>query len=166
MRVIKNMRELNFGALMEVYKDNPEIYGIADGTDRNAENSFQTQQMFYHYLRDVFFRDPRAFYAVWDAERGYLAALRIEPYRDGVLIEALETAPEARGTGVASALLKALLVECRKLQFGKIYAHIRKDNAISLHLHQKCGFSIISESAVLVDGSFSSEYYTLRSIVE
>ena len=166
LKVIKSVRELNFGALLEVYRDNPDISGASEGAGKNAENCFRTQQMFYQYLREIFFHDPRSFYAVWDTENGYMAALRVEPYRDGMLIEALETAPEVRGAGIASALLKTLLTECDGLGLKKIYAHVHKNNRISFHVHQKCGFSVIAESAVLVDGSFSSSYYTLLFIVE
>ena len=155
LKVIRNMRDLNFGALKDVYADNEEILGKHNAT---AEERIIAEQTFYQYLHEVFFRDPCSFYAVWNFDGRYLAALRLEPYRDGLLITALETAPGARQKGYASSLLAAALQEVKDQ---KVYAHVKKNNHISLHVHKKCGFLVVSDSAVMLDGSVTSSYSTL-----
>ena len=155
LEIIRNMRDLNFSALKNVYSANEEILGKHNAS---PQERIDAEQAFYQYLREVFFRDPRSLYAVWNCDGRYAAALRVEPYRDGLLITALETAPTLRERGYASALLAAIL---RSAEDQKIYAHIAKGNRASLRVHEKCGFVVISDSAVMLDGSFTSAYYTL-----
>ena len=154
LRMIRNMYELNFRSLCEVYRDNEEILGSCEGS---AEKCLEAEQKFYHYLHDVFFRTPKACYALWEQDGRYLAALRLEPYRDGLVIAALETTPDARGNGHATALMSAVLSQFRDQN---IYSHIRKDNFTSLRVHEKCGFFRVSDSAVLLDGSVTSSHWT------
>jgi len=73
----------------------------------------------------------------------YVSALRLEPYRDGLLLEALETAPEQRRKGFAAALIRA--VQCFLEGKTKLYSHVDKRNLSSLKVHEKCGFRIVSE---------------------
>jgi ribosomal protein S18 acetylase RimI-like enzyme len=82
----------------------------------------------------------------------------LEPYRDGLLVEALETAPGYRRRGYAEALLRQVL---GSFAGKKIYSHVDKTNIPSLRLHEKCGFSRISECAAYIDGSINSRACTL-----
>ena len=122
---------------------------------RNAESDF------YNYLRSVFFRQPDSFYAVWEAEGRYKAALRLEPYSDGLLLCALETAPEDRNRGYATQLIRAVQRYLSELDDGKLYSHVSKRNAASLAVHNKCGFVIMKDYAVYADGSVLHNSYTL-----
>ena len=117
-----------------------------------------TEQDFHQYLRECFFLTQDAFYAVWISEGRYVSALRMEPYRDGLLLEALETAPEFRRKGYGSALVRAVLDIVGEQ---KIYAHVHKKNIASLMTHEKCGFHETMDYAVYADGSVLHNSVTL-----
>ena len=155
--IARSLKELNFSQLMAVY---------AEGNAENAEDFYpdmsvsqrllQAEQDFYQYLREGFFPVKTAYYALWVEAGEYVSALRIEPYKDGVLLEALETHPEHRCRGYAEKLVKAVLAGERK-----VYSHVGKKNVPSLRVHEKCGFRRISEQAVYIDGSVNSRSCTL-----
>ncbi len=148
------LSELNFAQLMEVYRE---------GNEENAKDFFPNvpenqqilaaEQSFHQYLRECFFRTAGARYALWAVNGRYVSALRLEPYQDGLLLEALETIPEQRRKGYAELLVKAVLAE---LPGVKIYSHVGKRNLASLKTHEKCGFVRILEHAVYADGSVLS----------
>ena len=77
--IAKRLEELDFSALMDIYVEGnlekAEEYG--DGGLLRAEREF------YDYLREDFFRQQGAFYAVWTEQGSYVSALRLEPYKDG-----------------------------------------------------------------------------------
>ena len=103
------MNEVNFSDLMEVYRegniDNGRELYPADSAYEQLRNA---EQDFYQYLQSVFFRQDHSFYAVWESDGKYQSALRLEPYMDGFLLCALETAPAARNRGLAAALVFAV----------------------------------------------------------
>ena len=155
----QSIRDLSFSNLMGVY---------IEGNLENAEEFYpdlpegqklmQAEQDFYQYLNEVFFRTSGAVYAIWEAQGSYVSVLRLEPYRDGLLLEALETAPPSRRQGYAEKLIRAV-----QEQFSnqRIYSHVSKKNAASLQVHEKCGFRRISEYAVYIDGSVNRRACTL-----
>ena len=155
----RSIRDLSFSRLMEVY---------IEGNLENAEEFYpdltegqklmQAEQDFYQYLNEVFFITSDAVYAIWEEQGTYVSALRLEPYRDGHLLEALETAPPSRRQGYAEKLIRAV-----QEQFSnqRIYSHVSKKNAASLRVHEKCGFRRISEYAVYIDGSVNRRACTL-----
>lgn len=146
-----SLKQLRFGELMEVY---------IEGNGKQAESGglLQAEQEFYQYLRECFFQTPDAVYAIWVENNKYISALRLEPYKDGLLLNALETAPQHRNQGYACKLLNAVLT-----QFAgkKIYSHVGKENAPSLAVHKKCGFQKISDFAAYIDGSVDFKAVTL-----
>ena len=105
LQIVRRLEELDFSAIMDIYiegnLEKAEEYG--DGGLLRAEREF------YDYLREDFFRQRDAFYAVWKVGGRYVSALRLEPYGDGWLLEALETAPAHRKQGYAKALVRAVL---------------------------------------------------------
>ena len=155
----QSIRDLSFSKLMGVY---------IEGNLENAEEFYpdlpegqklmQAEQDFYQYLNEVFFRTSGAVYAIWEAQGSYVSVLRLEPYRDGLLLEALETAPPSRRQGYAEKLIRAV-----QEQFSnqRIYSHVSKKNAASLQVHEKCGFRRISEYAAYIDGSVNQRACTL-----
>ena len=155
----RSIRDLSFSKLMGVY---------IEGNLENAEEFYpdlpegqrlmQAEQDFYQYLNEVFFRTSGAVYAIWEAQGSYVSVLRLEPYRDGLLLEALETAPSSRRQGYAEKLIRAV-----QEQFSnqRIYSHVSKKNAASLQVHEKCGFRRISEYAAYIDGSVNQRACTL-----
>ena len=157
--VAKKLRELSFGKLMEVYREG----NLENAQDLWPEESEGRQlalaeQEFYQYLQQVFFRTEGAMYLIWEDSGRYVSALRLEPYRDGLLLEALETAPEQRRKGYASKLLSAALEFASGY---KIYSHVHKRNVPSLAVHESAGFTRILEYAVYADGSVNDRCCTL-----
>jgi RimJ/RimL family protein N-acetyltransferase len=86
----------------------------------------------------------------------------LEPYRDGLLLEALETAPECRRKGFAAELVRAAQGYAAGT---KIYSHVNKGNLASLRTHEKCGFHRIADHAVYADGSVMQNHVTFCSRV-
>ena len=157
------MSELNFGQLMELYSEG-NMENARDFYPNLPENQqiLAAEQSFHQYLRECFFVTPAAVYCIWQEEGKYVSALRLEPYQDGLLLEALETAPHSRRKGYAAALIKAVLET-----FGekKIYSHVSKRNTASLRTHEKCGFHRIADHAVYADGSVMQNHVTFCSRV-
>ena len=155
----RTIRDLNFSKLMDVY-----IEGNMENADEfwpelsEGQKLLRAEQEFYQYLTEVFFRTPEAVYAVWEEEGKYICALRLEPYCDGLLLEALETAPAYRRRGYAEKLILAAIAH---FAGKKLYSHVSKRNAPSLCVHEKCGFRRILEYAVYIDGSVNQRSCTL-----
>lgn len=155
----RSLRDFSFSKLMEVY---------IEGNLENAEEFYpdlpegqklmQAEQDFYQYLNEVFFKTSGAVYAIWEERGNYISALRLEPYRDGRLLEALETAPSRRRQGYGEKLIRAVQAQFPKQ---RIYSHVGKKNAASLRVHEKCGFCRISEHAAYIDGSVNQRACTL-----
>lgn len=155
----KSMREISFGKLMEVYREscreNGEDFWPEETPDRQLALA---EQGFYDYLAGDFFSSWEAVYAIWQVENRYVSAFRLEPYRDGLLLEALETAPDCRRRGFARELMRAAL---ERFPGVKIYSHVGKRNIASLATHKGCGFRRIMEYAVYIDGSVNDRCCTL-----
>ena len=159
LRTVHSMKELSFGALMEVYAESNAETGQEFWPDLSSgEQMLRAEQEFYQYLQQVFFKTDGASYCLWEVDGRPVSALRLEPYRDGLLLEALETAPACRQKGYASSLISAVvkLPECKK-----IYSHVGKRNVASLKTHLACGFWRVSEQAVYADGSVNDRCCTL-----
>ena len=145
----RSLSRLHFSSLMAVYAESNRENGREFWPEEPEMRQIQlAEEDFYRYLSQVFFRSPGAVYAVWEENGRYVSALRLEPYRDGLLLEALETAPEQRRKGFAAALIRA--VQC-----------FLEGNLSSLKVHEKCGFRRVADFAVCVDGSVNQKMYTL-----
>ena len=157
--ILDKLKDLSFSQLMDVYEE---------GNRKNAEEFWpdldlsqqilQAEQEFYQYLLQVFFPTAHARYYIWEEKGRYVSALRLEPYRDGMLLEALETAPPQRKKGYAVQLIQAVQAACPEQ---KLYSHVSKRNPASLRTHEKCGFHRIADHAVYADGSVNSRSVTL-----
>lgn len=153
--IANRLGELNFEELMDVY-----IEGNLEKAEEYGEGGLlQAEREFWDYLREDFFRQEGAFYAVWKGSGRYLSALRLEPHRDGWLLEALETAPEQRLNGFAKQLMASALEYLGK---GPVYSHVSKRNVASLRTHYACGFEEWLDHVVYLDGSVSNRAVTLR----
>ena len=163
LKIISHFSQLDFSQLMNVYEQsNSENARMRNSNMTENERYLRHIEGFYTYLRESFFRSPDCVYAVWAPQERYVSALRLEPYRDGLLLEALETAPQERGKGYATALLRALADYLCTTQWDTVYSHVGKKNRSSLAVHAACGFERILEHAVFVDGSVSHNSCTLR----
>ena len=159
--IAKSLKEVDFSQLMAVYEEG----NLENGEELWPElpeglRLLRAEQAFHQYLRECFFATPEAVYCIWQEGGQYVSALRLEPYRDGLLLEALETAPAYRRRGYACALIEAVL-----RQFGekRIYSHVSKRNTASLRTHEACGFRRIAEHAVYADGSVLQNHVTFCS---
>ncbi len=150
--IAHSLKELHFRQLMDVY---------AQSNFEANKSLLESEQDFYTYLREYFFRDPKAFYAVWESDGAYRAALRMEPYKDGHLLEALETAPDERGKGYATMLVSGVLDWLSEQGSVSVYSHVNRSNAASLAVHKACGFKKILDYAVYIDGSVLRDSVTL-----
>lgn len=157
--VFEKLRDMCFSGLMAVYEESNRENGEEFWPDMEQnQRVIRAEQEFYQYLRQVFFSTELARYYVWEEQGVYLSALRLEPYRDGMLLEALETHPAYRRMGYAARMIRAVQEACPNL---KIYSHVGKRNKASLITHERCGFRRISDQAVYADGSVNSRSYTL-----
>ena len=156
--IASSLSELSFSKLMEVYLEGNLEKAREDHRGLSEYAGLQlAEQDFYQYLRECFFQIPGARYAVLEDDGAYRSAVRWEPYMDGVLISALETAPEARRKGYAERILREVLSRIDT----KVYSHVSKKNLPSLSVHKKCGFRVIADRARYLDGSVNSRAYTL-----
>jgi len=153
--IAKRLAELDFPALMDIY-----IEGNREKADEYGDGGLlQAEREFYDYLREDFFRQRDAFYAVWVEQGKYVSAFRLEPYKDGWLLEALETAPDHRKRGCAKALMGSVL---GMMGQSVIYSHVSKRNEASLRTHYACGFVKHLDHVVYLDGSVSHRGITLQ----
>ena len=161
LKIIESLSEIDFRQLMDVYEEDNRNSGKEHYPD-SPENlqMLYAEQDFYTYL-EVFFKDPSARYAAWVVDGRYAAALRLERYNDGLLLNALETAPALRCNGFATKLVLSVLDDLRCSGSGVLYSHVMKNNIPSLNVHRFCGFRIHSDQAVYLDGTIRPDSYTL-----
>ena len=133
--VARNVSDLRVFTLAEVY----ELDSLQEGQD------------FYGFLSEDFF--PEGICCVWEENGRYVAALRLQKWQDGYLLEGLQTHPDHRGRGYAKKLIEESL---DVLKMEKVYSHIRRDNAPSIAAHTDCGFRKILDHATYLDGSVHS----------
>ena len=121
--IVSAMKQLNFRQLMDVYEElNLEQGRLLYPHESPAQWALLAEQDFHQYLNECFFRTPGAVYALWQENEKYVSALRLEPYLDGLLIEALETLPAVRGMGYAGMLLHAVMVHYGELKLYALYS--------------------------------------------
>ena len=130
--IARNVSDLKVFTLAEVY----DMYTLEEGQD------------FYGFLREDFF--PEGICCVWEEKGCYMAALRLQRWQDGYLLEGLQTHRDHRGRGYAPKLVCAAL---EALKMEKVYSHISRDNAPSISVHTACGFRKILDYATYLDGS-------------
>ena len=161
LKIFNNLGDIDFRQLMNVYTEGNRING-SEFYSKYPDNLriLYAEQDFYNYLL-LFFKEKTARYAVWEHEGCYVAALRIERFSDGLLLSALETDPKHRRMGFASSLITATVEHLKTGGRGRLYSHVNKHNIASLAVHEKCGFQIISDHAVYLDGTVVTDSYTL-----
>ena len=148
-----SLRELRFGELMEVYAQSNEEAASQWPHLPGGYALTLAEQEFRQYLKEVFFPTAGALCAVWEEQGQYVSSLRLEPYRDGLLLAALETVPEQRGKGYARSLIREVQRYLTRQGPVKLYSHIAKRNSASRCVHERCGFRVVSDHAVYLNGS-------------
>ena len=160
--VVKSMQQLNTEQLTAVYRETNRKNGQIFYPDHAPHKQLDlAEEAFLDYLRQDFFRQRGAFYCLWEEEGVYRSALRLEPYRDGLLLQALETAPDARRKGYARALIAETFAYLEKTDTQVVYSHVSKQNLPSLSLHKACGFVVFSDTATYLDGTVTQGSFTL-----
>ena len=158
--IADRLHKLCFGSLMEVYREsngwNGEEFFPMETPERQLALA---EERFYQYLQEDFFSQPDARYFIWTENGSYVSALRLWPFRDGQLLEGLETKPGQRRKGYAASLIRA--VQELSPAGTRIYSHVSRDNTASMRLHESCGFRVIQESARCLDGGVSTRRRTL-----
>lgn len=161
------MQELNTEQLMAVYRESNRENGEGFFPDHTPDKQLcLAEDRFLDYLCQDFFRQRGALYCLWSDGGRYQSALRLEPYADGLLLQALETAPDARRKGYARALMEATLSYLRQTDAQVVYSHVSKRNFPSLNLHKACGFAVHSDFATYIDGTVTQSSVTLRYTVQ
>ncbi len=158
--ICKKLSQLNWSELMAVYAEGNRENGAEFYPDLPREQQiFRQEQDFYDYLRQDFFRCEEERYCIWEENGQYISALRLHPFEDGLLLEALETRPEFRQKGCAARLIQAVIAE---LKIPKLYSHISRRNTASIATHCKCGFQKYLDYARYADGAVNTYHDTYR----
>jgi len=159
MELIRKFSDLDFNCLMEVYSEsNRDNTRLVYPHLAPEEALIQVHEDFYSYLRDDFFRVRGSVYCLHRANGMVVSAARMEPYRDGWLLNGLETHPHHRCRGYAEALIRA--IQSQWAGKGPIYSHVLKRNSPSRRLHLRCGFVAKSEHAIYLDGTVTTRAQT------
>ncbi len=162
-QAFKSISCIDFRMYKTLYRQRIEELRLQNYRQLNyAEGVLSSEEDFW-YDTDAFLKLGDSFVCIWSVEGKYISALRVEGYKDGYLLTNLETDPDYRNKGYASLLIDALKDYLASCGCKFLYAHIAKRNRLSLMVHQKLGFQSISEVATLVDGTVSSNFYTLRA---
>ncbi|MGN1025767.1 MAG: GNAT family N-acetyltransferase [Faecousia sp.] len=160
--IAESLAQLDFDALMEIYVEGNREHGAECWPEKpEKEQLALSKQDFRRYLEEQFFPKSGAVYAVWEADGKYVSALRLEPNRDGLLMETLETIPDQRRKGYAVTLIRAVQSWLREQGKGKVYSHVNKCNCASLQTHERCGFHRFLDHVVCFDGSVNYNTYTM-----
>ena len=121
-----------------------------------SEGLIKAENDFYHYLKASFFAVGGLYFIQTEGER-YVCAVRFDPYEEGLLLNALVTAPEFRRRGYAYGLLRYAF---EYITDKNIYSHVSVRNIASLNLHEKLGFSLIYDYARMLNGSVRNDHVT------
>lgn len=158
--VCTNLSQLNWSELMAVYAEGVEENGQDFYPDLpKGQQLLRAEQDFYTYLKQDFFRCQQERYCIWEENGAYVSALRLHPFEDGLLIEALETRLGYRQKGYATLLIRAVLAEIGQQ---KVYSHISRRNRASIATHQKCGFHKFLDYAHYDEGEINTKCDTYR----
>ena len=156
--VAEQVDKLEYSKLCDIYRDDLEknrkkfYSAIAE-----AEGIEYAKQDYYLYLKNVFFRQYRGKMFIYQNDNRYVSVVCLELFEDGMLLNSLVTVSEERRKGYAFRLLSYALDYCKSRP---IYAHIYYKNIASQRLHEKLGFTLLRESAHMLDGSVRSDHFT------
>ena len=161
IKIVNSLEQVKFSELMCVYseaiRENGETFYPKFSV---SEQIYEAEQDFYRYLKSGFFCQKDSVYCIWEDDNGYCSALRLEPYKDGILLCGLETMPEKRRKGYAEKLVRGVQQYLCNRGSGILYTHVSKKNHASVMLLQKCGFQKVLDFAVYSDGSVMNNAYT------
>ncbi len=107
-----------------------------------------TEEDFWHYFRRVYFllKDLPTVFAVVDGKRA--AFVGFDPVGDvqaKAALISLVVAPELRGKGIGSAVLKEIIPYALQQGYEELYAEIKPENEASKHVFEKAGFTFVKD---------------------
>ena len=156
LRIFYDLKSLDFQKLMDVYEESVRENGQEFFPEEEQSVQIRlSQNRIYTYLLESFFAVKGSFYAVWQEKDRYICALRIEPFQDGYLLSALETAPGFRRRGYGKQLIRETMECVNQDKQVKIYSHISNRNYASAACHRACGFRKVLDYAAYIDGTVS-----------
>lgn len=162
LKLITSFRELPVTDIIRVYAQSIDICSKENYPNMpTGQQQLLAEQDFITYLRNDFFPNG-GIYALWQIGGRCVAAMRLVPYRDALLLAGLETEPQCRNKGYATALIGAAFSSLAEKNPITVYSHIDKKNDISLAVHKKCGFKRNLEYGVFIDGSVSYSFCTMK----
>ena len=157
LKIVRSMSQLPFQQLMALYRESNLRSARENWSEYDPEYGLQmVERMCYEDLQQGLFSMPDACICLWLMEGEPVSCLRLEPWKDGILLTGLETAPGHRNQGHACELLQGVQAHLAQQGRVKLYSHIHHKNAPSIRVHTKCGFRRISDCARLLDGSVAS----------
>ena len=98
---------------------------------------------------------------LWMVGESYVSCVQCEIHGSQALLYSLETAPSYRGKGFGKHLVFSVIEYLKDIGISTISNHVKKNNQVSLSLHENLGFKISKDCARLMDGTVSQNYYTL-----
>lgn len=165
LKIITSFSDINKRMLMDIY---------AESNAENAPHFFpdiadkelaleKVEQGFLQYLERDFFTCPESAYYVLEAEGKWVCALRVYKIKRGLYyLDALETHPQYRRKGYASALLQKVTDVLKAYGSFRLCDCVDKNNEASLKTHKRCGFCAVSEAGYhYLDGEADSRDYGL-----
>lgn len=162
LHIYRRASDINIAELMKVYaQSNSETGKMNYPNESEGLQIMLAEQDLYSYLREEFFTTPNAYYFVLSRNGKYVCAARAEPHMDGYLVEGIETRQDERRKGYAAQLLSALVKHINADTDTAVYSHVKKSNVASLALHRSCGFGVLADSALLIDGTVSRAFVTM-----
>ena len=146
---IEKYCDLNKRKLMDIYAESNfenTDYFFPDESDKETAVR-KVEESFLDFLKNEFFLQNEAAYWVLEENGVWYSALRTCKVLNGpYYLEALETRPDFRGKGYATQLLSNILDVLKKDGPFRICDCVSKKNTVSLRVHEKCGFQIVSEN--------------------
>ena len=159
-QVYDRISKLDFKLYKLLYRQQIEMLRLRDYSHCTYSEGILSAEEDFWYDTEEFFNTEGAIICVWLCKGKYHSSLRAEKYQDGYLLTNLETDSDYRNMGYAKMLIQGLMFHLSALGCDVLYAHISKQNQISVIVHEKLGFRRICDFATLVDGTVSNNYDT------
>ncbi len=156
--------------LMDLYAESTmenTDYFYPDVTDKKFALRM-AEANYLSYIRNEFLPAEGTSYMILKNDDIWVSALRLYRMSPGLYyIQALETHPAHRRKGHASKLLELLIDSLKAEGPFRLYDCVNKKNTASLKTHYKCGFRVVSDTAVeLRSGETDENDYGLEYTYE
>ena len=167
---ITHYNDLDARKLMDIYSESNyknTDYFYTHIRDTN-EAIRKVEENFLDYLKERFFKLDEPVYWVLEKDGMWVSALRVSKIQTALYyLEALETRPDKREKGYATLLLSGVVDSLKKRGPFLLCDCVSKQNSASLHVHQRCGFQIVSDEGYnYLNEKASNHHFGLQYIYE